>query len=133
MKTRVFSCVLFAVAGSLFAAGCSTVANPRAIVHPVTGASRPDTATVVRGSPLNAVYASIGYPRYKLTRDVWLYDDFCPTPPLKSVDDCSLLIVTFDQDRVADLQLANRSAERQLSARLRSQPAAKPLFATAKN
>ena len=71
---------------------------------------RTDTRTVFPGSSRSIVLTALGQPMSKLAPDVWVYDGFQPDLNQAVQQGCTILVVTFANDRVENMKFVNRPA-----------------------
>ena len=71
---------------------------------------RTETRTVFPGSSRSIVLAALGQPMSKLAPDVWVYDGFQPDLNQAVQQGCTILVVTFANDRVENMKFVNRPA-----------------------
>jgi hypothetical protein len=121
MKNTVFSTLVLTVA---FAAATASIASATpasnaAQAHPVKYVERFGNAVVAVGTPLSSVLASLGAPAHKLAADVWAYSGFNAGLQQDRHDDCSTLLIRFQQGKVSEIKLVNDRAEKIVAAQLR--------------
>lgn len=110
---RTHASLALVLAALATAAVSSTFAAPAAKparAHPVGAVERSSSATIVPGSPVIAVYQTLGAPTGKLDNDVWVYRGFNAGAAQSRHDDCDTLMVSFVNGRVSDLRLVNDRA-----------------------
>ncbi len=122
MKTRTSSLLVLTAsfAACAFTSACTTHRVNQAFSHAVGSVARPGNTDVARGTTKTAVRQSLGEPGHQLSADVWAYYHFNGGYYQQPDDDCSTLLVTFAEGRVADLQLINDRAQIVYAAQLRA-------------
>jgi len=127
MNTR--SSVLVAIASTLLASAL-TAAQPTApaVGYPASQitvgvrdlfTSSIQTHTITAGTARKTVVSLLGKPRQALTPDVFVYDNCEPDQSVARVRGCRTLVVTFSQDKVADLKFVNSAAATIIASNLR--------------
>jgi hypothetical protein len=89
------------------AASKATTAAPAA-VHPVGRAERFNGGVVTRGTGRHEVLLALGTPSRKLSDEAWVYSNYDGGDAQSPNCDCCMLVVTFKNGEVADLNLYNR-------------------------
>ncbi len=77
---------------------------------------RSDTRVIRAGIGRADVLSAMGEPTRQLAPDVWLYEGYQPDLAEAEARGCTLLVVTFAQDRVADLKFVNAPAAEVIAA-----------------
>jgi hypothetical protein len=77
---------------------------------------------IERGAPRGRVRALMGYPKQKLSGDVWLYQGFAADLPQANEQGCTTIIITFANNEVVDLKLVNDRAAAVIAANLKPIP-----------
>jgi hypothetical protein len=130
MKTNRRS--LVALSLSLAALGltpaCVAPQARQAYSHPVGLVERRGDTVVARGDTMSAVRTTLGIPDL-LSDDVWTYHNFDGGSAQSRHDDCSILLLTFTQGRVSNIELVNERAKANVVARLRVRPSDNAQFA----
>ena len=124
MNTRPVSALIIAAALSV-SASIPLFAAPKNDL-PVTCPVRVLVATsdgcarITRGMYRGAVSHAMRYnSRVELSPDVWVYSGFHADTDSSYAQECGTVVITFADDKVANLQLANRSAVAVLSTNLK--------------
>ena len=81
-----------------------------AAAHPVGRVEHSNGSVVTRGTTVPEVLQALGYPSRKLGKTVWIYHRYDGGIAQAPHCDCSNLVITFTNDRVSDLKLANSRA-----------------------
>ncbi len=79
---------------------------------------RSETHTITAGVDRAHVLSAMGPPARKLAPDVWLYEHYRPDLGEAEERGCDLLVVTFAQGRVADLEFVNAPAAEVIAAQM---------------
>lgn len=79
------------------------------------------TRSIITGTSRAAVLSLLGNPLQQLTPDVYVYDNCQPEPFAARARGCVTLVVTFAQDRVANMRFVNPSAATVIAANLREE------------
>jgi hypothetical protein len=75
--------------------------------------------TIARGSDARDVFFAMKYKnRERLASGVWVFSDFHADSGAQIAQGCRSVVVTFENNRVIDLQLVNQSAKSSIAARL---------------
>lgn len=119
MKTALHLLVLLIALGSTAVASSTANANSnRALAHSVKSVQHRGDISIVPGTTCFDVVRELGEPSRKLAANVWAYDRFSGGDAQSRNDDCSILLLTFQNDRVAQMQLINPSAQRVIAGRI---------------
>lgn len=123
MKTVLFSTLLCAAVLGLTSTSLSAASaeKPKAFSHSVGSVTPKNGSLVTRGQTPEQVIQAIGNPARKLSPDVWVFPGFDAGTEQSRTDDCGILVVSFVEERVADLSLINPAAETVLAARFQEQ------------
>ena len=78
-----------------------------------------NTPIVERETTESTVRRLLGEPTRKLDGVTWVYPRFRAIPEQRANDDCTTLIITFSEGRVADMKLVNERAEKVIAANLK--------------
>jgi len=81
---------------------------------------RSETHTIRAGVRRADAVAAMGQPARQLAPDVWLYEGYRPDLPEAEERGCTLLVVTFAQDKVADLKFVNAPAAEVIAAQTKA-------------
>jgi hypothetical protein len=124
MKTNATSLKLFVATLGFFLAAAlpAAPASTPAAAHSVKYITRNDVVVIQVGSSTSAVYQQIGYPKRKLSDDVWVYFDFRGPLDEAQNQDCGTLLLTFANGRVADIKLVNDRALNVIVAQMKVHP-----------
>ena len=126
MKTYATSLKLFVAAlGFLLAAALPAApASTPAAAYSVKNITRNDVVVIQVGSTTSTVYQSIGYPKRKLSDDVWVYFNFRGSLDEAQNQNCGTLLLTFSNGKVAQIMLVNDRALNTIAAAMKVDPAA---------
>jgi len=114
-KSVLLASLLSALAGSSLPAAPAEVPARAVRINAVEQSNR---ILVEPGTTEFTVRRLLGEPRHKLNPDNWVYDRFFPSDSKVAADDCSTLLVTFAQGKVAELKLVNERAVKVITASL---------------
>ena len=115
MNARTVSALVLAVGLSIAASAPLFAAAPNEIptsftVGTLTASSNGDMK-IQRGTDRGDVSFAMKYKtRQELSHDVWAYSGCHPDLTLANDRDCKTVVITFVDDRVANLQLVNKPA-----------------------
>ena len=133
MKTRA-SILTILVAAASTALALPLSAAPKtdsALAHPVTFVNRLGNSVITQGTTKFEVLQSLGSPHHRLNDNTWVYPGFRGDSTQRQEDDCNTLLITFTDDRVSDLKLANNRAVTVIAKQIESKKSSS-LVATAK-
>lgn len=134
MNTRIrLLPLLLATLGCIGASSLQAASRPRAVAYPVSMIVDGHTPIVTVGVEQNRVRYHLGQPDRRIWPNVWIYRGFTTDLERARADGCNTLLVTFEQDRVADLKLINPRGTRVFLARsTRGDTERKQLFIAAR-
>ncbi|MBK8475819.1 MAG: hypothetical protein IPL39_05765 [Opitutaceae bacterium] len=117
MNTRIrFLILMLAAVGGIAATSLQGATRPHAVAYPVSKIVEGNTPLVTVGVTQNKVRHHLGQPDRQIWPNVWIYGGFTADLVRARADGCNTLVVTFEQDRVADLKLINPRGTRVLLA-----------------
>ena len=111
MKTRITSVLILAAALSASALVSLSAAskNTAALAYSVDTLFVKSSGYVIeRGATRATVLFAMGEPREELAPNVWTYSRYQANLDIANAQDCNTVVITFDQNRVADLKLVNK-------------------------
>lgn len=88
----------------------------------VSAVTRDDTPVVSIGSTDSAVLTELGSPFLKYADNVWVYPNYRGSGDSPIVEQCTMLVITFDNDRVASLGLMNPKAAKIVASKAQTDP-----------
>lgn len=119
MKTTLQLALFLVALGTLSNAAPATRPDQtRPLSHEVKAVERFGNIVVKPGASSFTVRSMLGAPERKLASHLWAYDHFDGGTAQLKDDNCSVLLLTFQNDRVVDIQLVNHLAERVIAARI---------------
>lgn len=65
---------------------------------------------IKEGVPASTIRMTAGNPYVRLTRDLWMYTQFRPDSDLARSENCDLLLIAFEDNRVSEIYFANDDA-----------------------
>ena len=115
MKTRINSVLILAATLSVSALTSLSAAsnNDFPVAYPVNTltASAQGGEQISRGTPRGDVSWAMRFKsRQELSPDIWVYSGYHADLDLANQQDCGTLVITFANNKVADMQLVNKSA-----------------------
>jgi hypothetical protein len=135
MKTRPSSLsVLLAVLSAAFVSQLAAApSSPNPVMVYALGAVKCDDAKVIKpGDSASKVARCLGLPdQYLAGSDTWVYRHMQCQRELENAEACTIVVITFSQDRVSDMVRVNEPAVQELMAKLAT-PAAASLIVAGK-
>ncbi len=77
---------------------------------------RSESQTLFEGTSRAAVVTALGQPARVLSADVWVYDNCRPDQAVARERGCNVLVVTFADDKVAEMRFVNHPAVEMIAA-----------------
>ncbi len=122
MNTRIPAIAILAAALTVSAfspLSAAPAAKPTRYIVTAVRTHNDRLPKIERGATRGDVLRTMGMPQQRLSRSVWLYSQYSAvvgSEPARS--GCSTLIVTFENDRVSELALANPASVQKVAARI---------------
>lgn len=113
------------IAALLYTAGIPALAkseNTHPMMFRVNEVVREGATLVKFGSTESAVWYQFGSPDAKPAKNVWVYHNFRSSNERALSHECHSLMITFENDRVADIVLVNSRAKTVIVAELAKNP-----------
>lgn len=123
MKTRSFSLLTLVLASLLASSVTAASAEKPAKAFRVASIEQHNQPALDRGTSEFTVRRLLGEPWRKLDANNWVYERYAAADWKIETDDCSALLITFVDGKVADILLVNEGAKKNIAANLQKHAA----------
>ncbi len=96
--------------------------NTTPTVVPVSSVTRDNTKVVSVGSTDSRVLEELGTPFHKYANNVWVYPHYHGNGDAPILDECTMLVITFENGRVTSLGLVNPRAATIIASKVQTDP-----------